>query len=115
VMPQGLIDHLLLFCPKTGDEKASVRSSLVNANRGLDLRRQVLFNLLRARAGKDGNDVAAARALIAKKSLVELLPWTFIEEWMADVFGMDAALRVPRFFEGQRAQDVIDPALHLLD
>ena len=46
---------------------------------------------------------------------IEFLGGQFIEERMADVFRVNAALAIPRLLERQGAQDVIDEAGHLLD
>src|SRR5207245_1168321 len=44
----------------------------------------------------------------------QMLLGQFIEIRMADVMSGQAATLVPRFFERQSAQDVIDPAAHLV-
>src|SRR6516225_241754 len=51
---------------------------------------------------------------LGQKLLVQWLFGQFIEVRMADVMSGDAAALVPRLFEGQGTQHMIDPAAHLV-
>src|SRR5947208_16730777 len=98
----------------TGDQKAHVRSTFVNAGRCPQQCGKVALDLLSARARQEADDVTAKRPLLLEKVLVQPLLRQLIEKRMADILGRDATFPIPLHFERKAAQDVIDPAAHLV-